>query len=204
MRDPITLPLPLVPLLLSAILFTAGCQKTMKQAPAAAERNQASPAGSPPAPASQPSYETYVARGSEELRLKTALQEQMFQISRAAWNVDQDTGIIQFQSPSGVVATAPVQIIGTYNTADGRWLWAWANPSVDPKLATHAEQLRAYGQQHGIAELTTRKLTCDEQHCWTFVAAEVAMTSAQGAYRGPAGDTMVFMTFGTVSMNKSR
>ena len=169
---------------------------------AAAPRKSSSAGAGAAAATPELSYETYVARGGEELKLRTALQEQTFQISRAAWNVDQDTGLIQFESPTGVVATAPVQIIGTYNTADGTWLWGWANPSVAPKLAQHAEQLRTYGQQHGIAELTTRKLPCDEQHCWTFVAAATAMTNAQGAYRGPAGDTMVFMTFGDVTLNK--
>jgi hypothetical protein len=81
-------------------------------------------------------------------------------------------------------------------------MWAWANPSVNRSLARNAEQLRAYGEQHGLVELTTPKLTCDERHCWDFVAASAARTNAQGAYRGPAGDTMVFMTFGDVKMSK--
>jgi hypothetical protein len=96
-----------------------------------------------------------------------------------------------------------VQIIGTYDTAEGTWTWAWANPLVSPSLAQHAEKLRSYGERHALAELLSRKLTCDEQHCWDFVAADVAMSGAQGAYRGSSDTIMVFMTFGNISTSKS-
>jgi len=138
----------------------------------------------------------------EELNIKMEMQENAFQISRAAWNVDQDSGVIRFEGANGIIATAPVQIIGTYNTTDGTWLWAWDNPSVHPALAQHASAWRDYGQQNSLPELTTAKLSCDQEHCWTFVAADATMTSAQGAYRGMAGDTVVFMTFGEVQLSR--
>jgi hypothetical protein len=151
-----------------------------------------------------PSYDLLVRRGMEELSIKMEMQENAFQISRAAWNVDQDNGVIRFEGPNGIIATAPVQIIGIYNTAEGTWQWAWDNPSVHPALAEHASAWRDYGQQNSLPELTTSKLTCDQEHCWTFVAADATMTNAQGAYRGIAGDTAVFMTFGEVQLSKAR
>ncbi len=66
---------------------------------------------------------------------------------------------------------APVQIRGTYDTADGTWLWGWDHPSVQPPLDEHARKLKAYGQEHGIAPLTTRKLSCTEADAWDFARA---------------------------------
>jgi hypothetical protein len=103
-----------------------------------------------------------------------------------------------------VTATAPVQIIGTYNTLDGTWLWGWDHPSVLPPLQEHARRVREYGEQHGIESLTTRKLGCDENEAWEFTALACHLCEAQGAYRGPAGTALVFMTFGEVSLSASK
>ncbi len=80
------------------------------------------------------------------------------------------------------------------------WFWGWDHPSVAPALSAHAQQLYAYGKAQGIARLTTRKLSCTEAEAWELTALACKLCDAQGAYRGPAGTTMVFMTFGQVSL----
>ncbi len=117
--------------------------------------------------------------------------------------MDQDTGLITFTGKQ-VTATAPVQIIGTCNTQDGTWLWGWDHPSVADALAEHARRVHEYGEQHGIAELTTRKLACDEMQAWAFTALACHLCEAQGAYRGPAGTALVYMTFGGVTLSPSK
>jgi hypothetical protein len=116
--------------------------------------------------------------------------------------LDQDTGLITFTSPSGLAATAPAQIIGTYNTASGTWLWAWDNPSINPNLTLNAEIAREYGEKRGISDLTERKIATTEDKCWEFTALACKLCNDQGAYRGPAGATMVFITFGSVKVGK--
>ncbi len=96
-----------------------------------------------------------------------------------------------------------MQIVGTYNTKDGTWLWGWDHPSVEPPLAEHAKQVLAYGRQHGFDVLTTRKLECPEEQCWDFAALACMLCNAQGAYRGPASDARVFFTFGKVTLSKA-
>ena len=51
-------------------------------------------------------HKTLVARSMEELRIKTGMHDGLFRIGKAAWQLDQDTGLITFTSPSGLVATA--------------------------------------------------------------------------------------------------
>jgi hypothetical protein len=101
-----------------------------------------------------------------------------------------------------MTAVAPAQIIGTYNTEDQTWLWAWANPSIDDKLKVDALKLRKYGEEHHIDKLTKRKWTGTEEDAWAMVALAVKLCEEQGAYRGPAGATHVFIAFGGVTLSK--
>jgi len=142
-------------------------------------------------------------RAANELQLKTGAHDRLFQLGKAAWDVDQAAGTIVFTSPDGVRAVAPVQIVGTFNTGDSTWLWGWDHPSVEPPLAEHAKKMHAYGTAHGLAALTTRKLVCTERDCWDITALTCMICEGQGAYRGPSGPTRVFFTFGSVSLSKS-
>jgi hypothetical protein len=103
-----------------------------------------------------------------------------------------------------LTATAPAQIIGTYSTESGTFLWAWDHPSVLAPLQEHARRVRDYGEEHGVADLTTRKLECEELQAWEFTALACHLCGGQGAYRGPAGPTLVFMTFGEVTLSQPK
>jgi len=63
-----------------------------------------------------------------ELRRKTAAHDSARGLGEADWRVDQAAGTIVFSRPDGAFATCSVQIIGTYSTTDGTWLWAWDDP----------------------------------------------------------------------------
>ena len=143
-----------------------------------------------------------VERAVADLQAKTTAIDAVTHFSKAAWNVDQDAGTIVFTRDDGFCVTAPVQIIGTYDTSDGTWLWAWDNPSINPSLCSDAQAVLAYGKECDIGPLTTRKVLCQESDCWEFTALACTLCGAQGAYRGPAGRTHIFMTFGAVQLSK--
>jgi hypothetical protein len=151
-----------------------------------------------------PELRQQVEKAMNGLKLVTAAHDGTWHLGKAAWDVDQDAGTIVFTTANGIRAEAPVQIIGTYNTQDGTWLWGWDHPSVAPALAEHAKKVLAYGQQHGFARLTTRKLECTEQECWELTALAFLLCDANGAYRGPSGPARVFMTFGEVKLSKAQ
>jgi hypothetical protein len=96
-----------------------------------------------------------------------------------------------------------VQIVGTYDTPHGTWLWNWGNPSIRPALTEHARKAQAYGQEKGYDVLTTPQLLCPEAQCWELTALACMIAEAQGAYRGPAGTARVFMRFGQVKLTKT-
>ena len=92
----------------------------------------------------------------------------------------------------------------TYNTEDGTWLWCWDHPSVLEPIRHHAAKVKAYGDEHRIARLTTRKLACSETDAWAFTALATKLNDAQGAYRGKSGSAWVYMTLGPVTLSKAK
>src|SRR6476469_1536264 len=73
------------------------------------------------------------------------------------WEVDQRTGLITWQVP-GRTATAPVQVIGTYEPATSSWLWGWANNSIPPVLARDSRQVHDWAHEHGHPGLTMPRI----------------------------------------------
>lgn len=140
-------------------------------------------------------------RGEAEIKLKTELFQRIFHGEPFEWSADLERGTISFTSASTVVR-APVQVIGTLNTRDGTFLWGWDHPSVPEPQAASARLARQFGEKHKLPLFTTRKVDVTEEQAWRFTAAALYLSNAQGAYRGPSGTTMVFMTFGTLTISR--
>jgi hypothetical protein len=150
-----------------------------------------------------PDFPTLQKMSIEELRLKTrghVLAWGLDKISR--WDLDQDTGELAFSFEDGFKAVAPAQVIGTYDTEERTWLWAWDNPSVDDALKKDALKVRKYGEEHHVERLTKARWVGTEDDAWAMTALAVKLCGEQGAYRGPAGGTKVFIAFGPVTMSK--
>ena len=139
----------------------------------------------------------------EELKLKTEGHVRAWGLDHIErWDLNQDSGELVFSLSDDMKAVAPAQIIGTYNTEDNTWLWAWANSSIEDKLKVDSFKVRKYGEEHHVDKLTTRKWAGTEADAWAMVALAVKLCDKQGAYRGPAGATHFFIAFGGVTLSK--
>jgi hypothetical protein len=137
------------------------------------------------------------------LQALTGAHAAAWHLDECDWAADQDSGQITFtDTRRGLRISAPMQIIGTYDTAGGTWLWAWANPSMRHELTADAQRLKRHGQAKGYAALTAPQLRCDEAVAWRLAALACRLCERQGAYRGPAGATRVFFTFDAASIAK--
>lgn len=131
------------------------------------------------------------------LRQRTERQGQDWGLgNEAEWHLDMNVGTLRFTFEDGREVVSPVQVIGTYNTADGTFMWGWNHPSVPEPLRRAAHKLRTYGEARGIERLTQSKLACTEADSWAFTAAAAQLDGAEGAYRGRAGEAWVYMAFG--------
>jgi hypothetical protein len=120
------------------------------------------------------------------------------------WAADLEAGTLTFTFADGTKATAPIQVIGTYNSRDGTFLWGWDHPSVPDELRLHSELARKWGVENAQPKYTARKVSCSEEEAWEFTAVAARLAKANGAYRGPSGTTFVFMTFGQVQLSKGK
>jgi hypothetical protein len=50
--------------------------------------------------------------------------------------------------------------------------------------------------------LISAKIRCDRTAAWRLAALSCMVCGQQGVYRGPAGETMIFMAFGVLSVGK--
>lgn len=113
------------------------------------------------------------------------------------WDADMTAGTLTFTAnadPSRQLVTR-AHLIATIAPGPRSMLWAWAHPQGDAQGV--AAQLRAYGEQHGIAELATAEVPFpadaagDED--WIAAAAHtvggvaVELTGRSPYYSAPVG-----------------
>jgi hypothetical protein len=145
----------------------------------------------------------FIEGAVEGLRQQTSAHSATWHLGQEKkWAADLDTGILTFTFADGTEATAPLQVIGTYNTLDGTFLWGWDHPSVPEELRRDAQLARQWGEKNKVDNFTIRKVKCTEKEAWEFTAVANRVASSNGAFRGPAGTALVFMTFGQVKLKK--
>lgn len=143
-----------------------------------------------------------LARSMAEIELKQQANIELFGLGTSErCDVDLETGIIKFTSAKRVV-TAPVQVIGTFNSKDDTWLWGWDHPSIPKPCAKASELCREFGERYGLVDFTQRKIQCSQEDAWRFTAVALHLSEGTGSYRGPSNTTFVFMTFGDVTISK--
>jgi hypothetical protein len=151
--------------------------------------------------AKAPEFKQLLDMSMEELRLKTLGHQKGWGFGKAdRWSLDMSQGDLIFTF-DGMVATCPAQIVGSFDTTDSSWLWAWANPSIDDPLKLASLRVREYGEQHHIDRLTAPEWAGTEADAWAMAALACKLCEAQGVYRGPAGTAFVFMTFASVKLS---
>ncbi len=145
-----------------------------------------------------------IARAHDEMAILTQTAINTWGLRTAAWNVDLVSGSITFtNSEMGLIVTAPVQVVGTFDTEDNTWLWGWDHPSVSAPLGEHARRVRAFGTQYDLTALTTRKIFASKDDAWEFTALACHLGGGQGGYSGSSGNTRIFMTYGTVTIQRT-
>jgi hypothetical protein len=150
--------------------------------------------------------QTFVAQSVEGMKLATTAHCATWHLDEAEnWSVNQTDGRIVFCLPDNIIATAPVQIVGTSNSEDGSFLWGWDHPSVISPLAEHARLVRSFGEKYVVPQYITQKVACNEDQAWEFVALAMRLGRANGTYRGRASPTAhVWMTFGQIDLRKDK
>jgi hypothetical protein len=109
------------------------------------------------------------------------------------YDYDQNIGTLTFSSEGKVGVIADMYVVGTTSKNSGTWLWSWCNPWILGRVKHCMQDVREYGEVHGLEKLTTAEWPGDERDGWEMTAAAAFILKAEGAYRAPDGDGALFM-----------
>ncbi len=117
------------------------------------------------------------------------------------YDYDVDAGTLVFSESGAAKVVAEIQVVGTTSAKAGNWLWAWANDHWPAGRVADAERVRAFGETHGIAELTSGYVADDDLNAlgWELTAVAARVTAAPGAYRPPSEGGALFLLYRTVA-----
>ena len=147
------------------------------------------------------SPEVFVQQAVEEITAKDLKHATNWGLGEeVSFVADQDAGTITFLFADGARVSAPMQIIGTYNIADETFKWGWDHPSVIESHRKHAELALRFGQDNQLSNYTQSIVPCTKDEAWAFTATAAKLGNANGAYVGPTDSTLLFMTFGEVTV----
>jgi len=113
------------------------------------------------------------------------------------YDYDVNAGTLIFSEDGVPKVIAEIQIAGTTSLKAGDWLWAWANSHWPPQRVLDSRIVRAFGEQHGICELTHENVGADDLNSlgWELAAVMVRLTDALGAYRPADEDGALYLVY---------
>lgn len=120
------------------------------------------------------------------MAILTQSAKDLWGLHNADWNADLASGVITFTNTEmGLIVTAPLQVIGTYDIQDCTWLWGWNHPSVAEQLGAYATLASDMGWRHRLPARSPRLRTMLGDSLLPLVTSEagrVATTARQATF----------------------
>ena len=146
--------------------------------------------------------ETLLMQGRERIDKTTRAHAERWGLGTAKrWALDQDDGRIVW-SFEDRVASADVQILGSWNAQVTSFVWSWDNDSIQAPLCATAEKVRAFGAEHGVAALNSSPLKLGEEQVRDLVALAFQVGGCTGLYHPYDGKLATYITFGPVTIEE--
>jgi hypothetical protein len=118
------------------------------------------------------------------------------------YDYDVDAATLTFSEEGVVKVVAEIQIAGSTSAKARNWLWGWANSHWPRECVEDSLQVKAFGEEHGICDLTHEYVDDEAFNSlgWELTAVMVRVTGALGAYRPPSEDgSGLFLIFKTIA-----
>lgn len=103
------------------------------------------------------------------------------------------------------IATALIQVVGTYLPYYREFRWSWDDRAIPTELCRDSMLVREWATKYSLSDLTSGTLSCDADKCWVFTALTVRLGNSMGGYcvcGGPYGPLVYLSHFSVVSWNE--
>ena len=117
------------------------------------------------------------------------------------WVLDQDSGRIVW-SFEDHVASAPAQILGSWNSQVNTFVWSWDNDTIKAPLCVTAEEVRAFGVENDVPALCTSPLKIDEEQVRDLMALAFVLGRCTGLFHPFDGRLASYIAFGAVTIEE--
>jgi hypothetical protein len=111
------------------------------------------------------------------------------------WDYDQVTGELVFSSAGVPQLVADFQVVGSISTISNTWLWSWANPQVLEDVKKDLYQVKRFGEENNLWQLTEERWSADEVDGWSMTSISGKLLTAKGGYRCPNENGALFVIF---------
>ena len=117
------------------------------------------------------------------------------------WSLNQQEGTIRWWFGERV-ASAPVQVLGSWSGQTNTFVWAWDNDSILDRLCLTAELVRAYGEEHDVLALKSSPLSLGQDKVNDLIAIAFRLGGCTGLYHPYDGRTATYIVFGDVTLTE--
>jgi hypothetical protein len=93
--------------------------------------------------------------------------------------IDHAKRTMTFATPGEPILVADVRYVGVFHPDSKLFQWAWAVLDDDEPIA----QLRAYGEERGLKQLTTHHFVSTESEAWTLTCLAAYVLGAESVCR---------------------
>src|SRR5262245_25672822 len=97
-----------------------------------------------------------------------------------SWRWDLDSVRMRFVEGGKVVASVPLQVVGTL--ADGYWLWSWANETFPYPTKRQLTRVRDFGVEHELTPLTQPSWHATDRDAEDMAAVATRILDASGFF----------------------
>ena len=150
--------------------------------------------------APDPDLGTLLLQGEDMISESAEAHAQRWGLGAAdRWSLDQREGRVRWSFPEHT-ASAPAQILGSWNSDVGSFAWSWDNQTILEPLCETAEQVRAFGREHDVVALTSSPLELDEEQVRDLVALAFRIGGCTGLYHPYDGRMATYIAFGPVTI----
>ena len=115
------------------------------------------------------------------------------------WVLDQEEGRILW-SYEDHVTSASAQILGSWNSEVGTFVWSWDNDTIRSSLCATAEAVRAFGVANDVPALCTSPLKLGEEQVRDLMALAFEIGGCTGLYHPFDGKLATYIAFGPVTV----
>ena len=141
-----------------------------------------------------PAYPEWSRPAFDDLMAKQDHLEAEFQLGHwPRFDYDLAAATLTFSDEGAPKVVAEIEVVGS--TAPKDWLWAWDNAHLPKICLGDIEQVRTFGREHHVAELTSASVVERDLNelGWRLTAVAARVLDRPGAYRAPDKKGALFM-----------